>query len=144
MGHMYPEEQSKRFLRRLYAVGDKGVSIKEMVDILQDAKIEVSCAEGPYTERHMQEMAVGDLVNYYYAQCTLRLGRKTKTGVIEPILDSDGKVKAFDLWDEEDIWDLPSEKEEEVWETFFGIKWTLTKAGRKEYKDLPVLDYVEH
>ena len=142
MGHMYPKEQSKRFLRRLYAVGDKGISIKEMVDILQEAKVAVSCAEGPSTEEYMQEMAVGDLVNYYYGQCVLRLDRKTKTGAIEPILETDDQTKAFDLWEDGAIWDL--DDDEVVWETFFSIKWKLTKAGRKEYKDLPILDYVEH
>lgn len=86
MGHMYPENISKRIIDQLKK--HKRITLKSFCDDAVAKRVGVSCAEGVLKEWYIIAMA--------YMEC---LDLHLKQGIVEPVLETKAEKTAWRLWD---------------------------------------------
>jgi hypothetical protein len=153
MGHLYPENIARFFIRRIYAKGK--VSIKECVDYFLtkledfDEKIErandsgnqkrvfaleekrneytVHTAEAYYDTKEAISQTFMTVAFLYYEGMETTEGHKGG-GIVEPIIETDEQQELIDAvnnlkFDEQEQFDVFDEK----------ILWRFAKGGRQKY-----------
>lgn len=144
MGHMYPKDLSEMLIKRIYAKGK--ATVRECIDAAKKRKMEVSCAEGGYTEDYMFEMAFEYLVSYHVDK-----------GYLEPVLQTKTQGMLWKWWLETDEYSSAVHTADHLFEKLsdkarerrlailYSIPLRFAKGARGKYLDgsLAHLQYVE-
>lgn len=96
MGHMYPDNICKFFIRRLYAKGK--LSVKDCVEGLIKAKEKVSCAEGASDEPYMLAMAVERVVHFLSGLEGHEYQPGQREAIIVPVNPTPYQQAVIDVW----------------------------------------------
>lgn len=143
MGHLYLENVSKFFVRRLYALGS--ISIRDCVEALAKAKEGVHGNTGISHERYMLGIAVGEVVKFLSQADVCPCCKRDMGPVIETVELSEREREILQAWihgegDAEFEWDEDNPEAEGT--ILDNIRWRYTKGWRAKYVsgELPLLD----
>ena len=139
MGHFYPDNLAKLFIKRIYAKGY--TTIREMIKVAKQRKETMHCAEREYTDDDMMYYAFEWIVTYYHhCDCCERFD------CIITADPSKAQEEALDLFKKEFCAaGSESEDAEDYYNKFGDIRWRFAPGARAKYlqKKIPFPTHFE-
>jgi hypothetical protein len=148
MGHANVANLSEFFVKRLYAKGK--LSIREAVKKLQEKGETLHAGEGEISEDYALAMGLEDVIRYLlsYHETKVGTGKRKLNPVIEPVNMSKEQEHVFSEWmdPQADIsrWDCGNDGTGGEYGILDSIEFRYREGWRQRYKEIELLDYVEH